>query len=98
MAPSACETMTVGIVVPGGAVPPGAVAGPATLFTITTAAAPAACALAVLSAKLQLPRSTSAIAPAGNPTNGEQPSFGAAVPSFASAYWPAMPAAGAAGP
>src|SRR5215218_513569 len=83
--PSAWPTWTVGIVVPGSAVPPGAVGAPGTLFTMTTAIAPACCALNVLSAKLQFPRSTSAIEPAGNPVIGPQPSLGVPVVAWTSA-------------
>ncbi len=45
-----------------------------------------------------MPRSTRAIAPAGNPTSALQPSVGSAVPSLTRTIWPLTPAFVAGGP
>ena len=54
VAPSTLETIIEGIVIVGS-VPPIANTAPATLLIIITATAPAACALATLVIKLQVP-------------------------------------------
>ena len=97
MAPSSCEIIAAGIVIPG-ALPPIANGSPGTLFATTTATAPAACAFSTFCVKGQLPRSTSAIAPAGKPTSGLHPSDGSELPSLTRATLPATPATGASGP
>src|SRR5262245_4976801 len=62
--PSACEMPITGIVIVGSLPDIGSGGNPAALFTMITATAPAACAAAAFGAKLQLPRSISAILPA----------------------------------
>jgi hypothetical protein len=94
--PASSEIMTVGIEnVP---LPPGLVGAPGTLFTSTTAIAPAAWAFCVFSTNGHVPRSTSAMAPAGNPTSGPHPSDGRAPPALTTANEPANPADGTPGP
>ena len=95
--PSASETITDGIVIVGSVLPI-VVGGPATLLTTITAIAPAACALLTFWTKPQVPRSTSATAPAGKLTNGLQPSVGRALPSLTRTTSPAIPARSGAGP
>ena len=85
-----------------GSSPPSVIGAPATLFTTTTATAPAAWAFCAFRRNPQPvgPRSTTAIAPAGNPMSGPQPCEGAAAGlagsgPFTTAKLPAMPASGA---
>ena len=61
-APSAFEIMPPGISIPPES-PPMMMGAVSTLLTITTAIAPTACALRILSTKKQVPRSISAILP-----------------------------------
>ena len=67
--PLAREMVRVGTVT--GSPPPKEKSGgsPATLFEMTTAAAPAAWAFCALTEAAQVPRLTSATAPAGKPVN-----------------------------
>src|SRR5262245_63260577 len=81
-----------------GALPAIGIASPARLLTMITATAPARCALTALSSKVEVPRSTRAMAPAGNPTSAPQPRVGSALPSSTRTIGPATPAAVGAGP
>ena len=78
--------------------PPMLVGGPPRSLATMTATAPAAWALATLVVKLQEPRSTRAIAPAGKPTSGPQPSVGSSLPSSPRTMSPDTPVSSGAGP
>jgi hypothetical protein len=98
--PVARVTLIVGIVIgvtmvasspsPGGS--------PAALFAMITAIAPAFWALSVLVLNVQVPRSTSATAPAGKPTRGWQPSVSGAVPSSVRTTSPVIATSASEGP
>jgi hypothetical protein len=88
-----------------GSLPPIVIGGPATLLATITATAPAFWAFFTLTVKVHAgaggggePRSTSAIAPAGKPTSGWQPSVGLALPSFTRTTSPATPVRVGSGP
>ena len=68
---------------------------PGASLTTITPVAPAFCACSALNANSHVPRSTTAIAPAGNPTSGSHASVGdTPAPSFACTMLPDRPAAG----
>jgi hypothetical protein len=71
---------------------------PGALLATITPVAPAFCALSALSPNSHVPRSTTAIAPAGNPTSDSQASVVVPTPSFARTTVPESPAAVGAGP
>jgi hypothetical protein len=82
--PSACETRTAGIVTWFPTTPAPSVAGvPGALSATIMAVAPAFWALMPFTPNSQKPRSTSAMAPAGNPTRGSQPSLTVPPPAAA---------------
>src|ERR671918_138371 len=95
--PSSCHIITDGITIPGS-VPPMVIGAPATLLATIIAVAPAAWALFAFSTNVHVPRSTRAIAPAGNPTRGSQPSVVVSVPSSTRTTSPLMPVSSGAGP
>ena len=71
---------------------------PGALLATMTPVAPAFCALSALSPNSHVPRSTTAIEPAGNPTSGSQASVVAPTPSLERTTVPVSPAAVGAGP
>src|SRR5918998_173284 len=95
--PSAWETWTTRIVI-DGSLPVGSLGSPGALVTRITAVAPAACAFLAFCTNVHDPRSTSAIAPAGKPTSGPQPSVGFALPSDTSTTFPDRPSSEGSGP
>jgi hypothetical protein len=68
------------------------------VLTTITATAPAFWAFFTFWTNVQVPRSRSAIAPAGKPTSGSQPSVVMSTPSFTSTTSPLTPASGGSGP
>src|SRR6266545_3679215 len=97
--PSACETLTVGMVIVGS-VPPRPGALPGALLATITALAPAACAWAAFTLNVQVPRSTRAMLPltAAALVKGWHPSAVAPMPSLARMMLPVTPGAETGGP